>query len=154
VEFGIECLPDTNLISKAPYKMALSELKELKEQLQELLNEGFIHPSSLPWGVPVLFVKKNDGLIRMFIDYRKLNKVIIKNRYPLPGIDDLLDQLQGARVFSNIDLRSGYHKMRVKEEDIPKMAFRTHYGHYEFLVMSFRLNNVPTVFMDIMNSLS
>jgi hypothetical protein len=151
VEFGSECVPGTNPISKAPYRMASSELKKLKEQLQELLDKGFIHPSTSPCGTLVLFVKKEDGSMRMYIDYRELNKVTIKNRYPLPRIDNLLDQLQGARIFSKVDLHSGYHQMRVKEEDIPKTAFRTRYGHYEFLVMSFGLTNVPAVFMDTMN---
>jgi hypothetical protein len=151
VEFGIECVPGTNPISKAPYRMALSELKELKEQPQELLDKGFIRPSISPWGAPVLFVKKKDWSMRMCIDYRELNKVMIKNRYPLLRIDDLLDQLQGVRVFSKVDLCSGYHQVRVKEEDIPKIAFRTHYGHYEFLVMSFGLTNAPAVFMDTIN---
>jgi hypothetical protein len=151
VEFGIECVLGTNPTSKAPYKMALSELKELKEQLQELLDKGFIRPSISQWGALVLFVRKKDGLMRVCIDYRELNKVTIKNRYPLPRIDDLLDQLQGARVFSKVDLRSGYHQVRVKEEDIPKTAFRTRYGHYEFLVMSFGLTNALAVFMDTMN---
>jgi hypothetical protein len=151
VEFGIECVPVTHPISKAPYRMASSELKELKEQLQELLDKGFICPSILPWGASVLFVKKKDRSMRMCIDYRELNKVTIKNRYPLPRIDDLLDQLQGARVFSKVDLSSSYHQVRVKEEDIPKTTFRTRYGHYEFLVMSFGLTNAPAVFMDMMN---
>jgi hypothetical protein len=151
VEFGIECVPNTNPISKAPYRMALSKLKELKEQLQELLDKGFIRPSISLWGAPALFVKKNDGSMRMCINYRELNKVTIKNRYPLSRIDDLLDQLQGAQVFSKVDLCSGYHQVRVKEEDIPKTTFRTRYGHYEFLVMSFGLTNVPAVFMDMMN---
>ena len=152
VEFGIECVPGINPISKAPYRMASSELKELKKQLQKLLYKGFIHPSISPWGAPMLFVKKKDRSMRMCIDYWELNKVTIKNRYPLPRIDDLLDQLQGVRVFSKVDLRSSYHQVRVKEEDIPKIAFRTCYGHYEFLVMSFRLTNVSAVFMDSMNS--
>jgi hypothetical protein len=151
VEFGIECVPGINPISKAPYKMASSELKELKEQLQEFLGKGFIRPSISPWGASVLFVKKKDGSMRMCIDYQELNKVMIKNRYPLSRIDDLLDQLQGAQVFSKVDLRSGYHQVRVKEEDIPKTAFRTRYGHHEFLVMSFRLTNKSAVFMDTMN---
>jgi hypothetical protein len=131
--------------------MALSELKELKEQLQELLDKGFIHPSSSLWGALMLFMKKKYGSMRICIDNCRLNKVTIKNRYPLPRIDDLLDQLQGAHVFSKIDLHSGYHQLRVKEEDIPKTAFRTCYGHYEFLVMSFGLTNVPNVFMDMIN---
>ena len=151
VEFGIKCVPDTNPISKALYKMASSELKELREQLQDLLDKGFIRPSISPWGAPMLFVKKKDGSMRMCIDYRESNKVTIKNRYPLPTIYDLLDQLQGAQVFSKVDLHSGYHQVRVKEEDIPKIAFMTRYGHYEFLVMSFGPTNAPAVFMDMMN---
>jgi hypothetical protein len=115
------------------------------------LDKGFICPSSSPWGAPVLFMKKKDRSMQMCIDYHELNKVTIKNKYPLPKIDDLLDQLQGARVFSKIDLCSGYHQVRVKEEDIPKIAFRTHYGYYEFLVMSFGLTNMLDVFMDMIN---
>ncbi|GLT69310.1 hypothetical protein SLA2020_414690 [Shorea laevis] len=141
----------TRLISKAPYRMAPAKLKELKVQLQQLLNKGFIRPSSSPWGAPVLFVKKKDRTLRICIDYRQLNKVTIKNKYPLPRIDDLLDQLQGASVFSKIDLQSGYHQVRVKEGYIPKTAFRTRYGNYEFLVMSFGLTNAPIVFMNTMN---
>ncbi|KAL0539581.1 hypothetical protein IC582_023797 [Cucumis melo] len=131
--------------------MAPAELKELKVQLQELLDKGFIRPSVSPWGAPVLFVKKKDGSMRLCIDYRELNKVTVKNRYPLPRIDDLFDQLQGATVFSKIDLRSGYHQLRIKDEDVPKTAFRSRYGHYEFIVMSFCLTNAPAVFMDLMN---
>ncbi|KAL4030283.1 hypothetical protein IC575_008519 [Cucumis melo] len=131
--------------------MALAELKELKVQLQELLDKGFIRPSVSPWGTPVLFVKKKDGSMRLCIDYRELNKVTVKNRYPLPRIDDLFDQLQGATVFSKIDLRSGYHQLRIKDGDVPKTAFRSRYGHYEFIVMSFGLTNAPAVFMDLMN---
>ncbi|GJT63760.1 putative reverse transcriptase domain-containing protein [Tanacetum coccineum] len=126
-------------------------MKELSEQLQELSNKGFIRPSSSPWGAPVLFVKKKDGSFRMCIDYRELNKLTVKNRYPLPRIDDLFDQLQGSNIYSKIDLRSGYHQLRVREQDIPKTAFRTRYGHYEFQVMPFGLTNAPAVFMDLMN---
>ena len=126
-------------------------MQELSTQLQELLDKGFIHPSSSPWGAPILFVKKKDGSHRMFIDYRELNKVTVKNRYPLPRIDDLFDQLQGASWFSKIDLRSGYHQMRVREEDTQKTAFQTRYGHYEFVVMPFGLTNAPAAFMDLMN---
>ncbi|KAL0539863.1 hypothetical protein IC582_024084 [Cucumis melo] len=125
VEFAIELEPDTVPISRAPYRMAPAELKELKVQLQELLDKGFIRPSVSPWGAPVLFVKKKDGSMRLCIDYRELNKVTVKNRYPLPRIDDLFNQLQGATVFSKIDLRSGYHRLRIKDEDVPKTAFRS-----------------------------
>ncbi|GJS04231.1 putative reverse transcriptase domain-containing protein [Tanacetum coccineum] len=138
-------------VARAPYRLAPSEMKELSEQLKELSDKGFIRPSSSPWGASVLFVKKKDGSFRMCIDYRELNKLTVKNRYPLPKIDDLLDQLQGSSVYSKIDLRSGYHQLRVREEDIPKTAFRTRYGHYEFQVMPFGLTNAPAVFMDLMN---
>ncbi|GJU43770.1 putative reverse transcriptase domain-containing protein [Tanacetum coccineum] len=127
------------------------DLPELSDQQQELSDKGFIKPSSLPWGAPVLFVKKKDGSFWMCIDYRELNKLMVKNRYPLPRIDDLFDQLQGSSVYSKIDLRSGYNQLRVREEDIPKTAFRTRYGHYEFQVMPFGLTNAPAVFMDLMN---
>nr|GEW08984.1 hypothetical protein [Tanacetum cinerariifolium] len=130
---------------------APSEMKELSEQLKELSKKGLILPSSSPGGAPVLFVKKKDGSFRMCIDYRELNKLTIKNRYPLPRIDDLFDQLQGSSVYSMIDLRSGYHQLRIREEDIPITAFRTRYGHYEFQVMPFGLTNAPALFMDLMN---
>ncbi|KAL4010684.1 hypothetical protein IC575_027695 [Cucumis melo] len=151
VDFAIELEPGTAPISRAPYRMAPAELKELKVQLQELLDKGFIRPSVSPWGAPVLFVKKKDGSMRLCIDYRELNKVTVKNRYPLPRIEDLFDQLQGATVFSKIDLRSGYYQLRIRDGDIPKTAFRSRYGHYEFIVMSFGLTNAPAVFMDLMN---
>ncbi|KAL5545187.1 hypothetical protein UlMin_008971 [Ulmus minor] len=151
IQFEIELLPGTAPISKAPYRMAPAELKELQAQLQDLLDKKFIRPSHSPWGAPVLFVKKKDGTLRMCIDYRELNKVTVKNRYPLPRIDDLFDQLKGATIFSKIDLRSGYHQLKIKEEDVPKSAFRTQYGHYEFLVMPFGLTNAPAAFMDLMN---
>ncbi|GJW80851.1 putative reverse transcriptase domain-containing protein [Tanacetum coccineum] len=130
-------------VARAPYRLAPSELQELSTQLQELSNKRFIRSSSSPWGAPVMFVKKKDGYFRMCIDYRDLNKLTVKNRYPLPRIDNLFDQLQGSRVYSKIDLRSGYHQLKVQDEDIPKTAFRTRYGHYEFQVMLFGLTNAP-----------
>ncbi|GJX60822.1 putative reverse transcriptase domain-containing protein [Tanacetum coccineum] len=151
VEFQIDLIPGAAPVARAPYRLAPSEMKELSEQLKELSDKGFIRPSSSPWGAPVLFVKKKDGSFRMCIDYQELNKLTVKNRYPLPRIDDLFDQLQGSSVYSKIDLRSGYHQLRVREEDIPKTAFRTRYGHYEFQVMPFGLTNAPTIFMDLMN---
>ncbi|GJV13685.1 putative reverse transcriptase domain-containing protein [Tanacetum coccineum] len=151
VEFQIDLIPGAAPVARAPYRLAPSEMKELSEQLQELSDKGFIRPSSSPWGAPVLFVKKKDGSFRMCIDYRELNKLTVKNRYPLPRIDDLFDQLQGSSIYSKIDLRSGYHQLRVREQDISKTAFRTRYGHYEFQVMPFGLTNAPAVFMDLMN---
>ncbi|GJS60510.1 putative reverse transcriptase domain-containing protein [Tanacetum coccineum] len=151
VEFQIDLIPGAAHVARAPYRLAPSKMKELSEQLQELSDKGFIRPSSSPWGAPVLFVKKKDGSFRMCIDYRELNKLTVKNRYPLPRIDDLFDQLQGSSIYSKIDLRSGYHQLRVREQDIPKMAFQTRYGHYEFQVMPFGLTNAPAVFMDLMN---
>ncbi|WVZ80449.1 hypothetical protein U9M48_027922 [Paspalum notatum var. saurae] len=153
VEFAIELVPGTVLVSKRPYRMAPDELKELKTQLQEQLDKGFIRPSSSPWGCPALFVEKKDqGGKRLCVDYRPLNAVTVKNKYPLPHIDILFDQLGGATVFSKIDLRSGYHQIKVREEDIPKTAFSTRYGLYEYLVMSFGLTNAPAFFMYLMNS--
>ncbi|KAI3723553.1 hypothetical protein L2E82_35208 [Cichorium intybus] len=151
LEFRIDLVPEAAPIAKSPYRLAPTEMQELASQLQELTDKGFIRPSTSPWGAPVLFIKKKDGSFRMCIDYRELNKLTIKNRYPLPRIDDLFDQLQGASCFSKIDLRSGYHQLRVREEDIPKTAFRTRYGHYEFTVMPFGLTNAPAAFMDLMN---
>ncbi|KAJ9564382.1 hypothetical protein OSB04_000348 [Centaurea solstitialis] len=151
IEFRIDLLPGAAPIARSPYRLAPSEMKEMMAQLQELLDKGFIRPSTSPWGAPVLFVKKKDGTMRMCIDYRELNKLTIKNKYPLPRIDDLFDQLVGASYFSKIDLRSGYHQLKVREEDVSKTAFRTRYGHYEFLVMPFGLTNAPAAFMDMMN---
>ena len=151
IDFAIELLPGTVHISQAPYRMAPAELKELKTQLQELVDKGFIRPSMSPWGALVLFVKKKDGTMRLCVDYRKLNKATVKNKYPLPRIDDLFDQLRGASVFSKIDLRSGYHQLQIREGDIAKTAFRSRYGHYEFVVMPFGLTNAPAAFIDLMN---
>ncbi|GJR12782.1 putative reverse transcriptase domain-containing protein [Tanacetum coccineum] len=151
VKFQIDLVPGTTPVARAPYQLAQAKMQELSTQLQELSDRGFIRPSSSPWGASVLFVKKKDGSFWMCIDYRKLKKLTMKNRYPLSRIDDLFDQLQGSRVYSKIDLRSGYHQLRVREEDISKTAFRTRYGHYEFQVMPFGLTNAPAVFMDLMN---
>ncbi|GJX78546.1 putative reverse transcriptase domain-containing protein [Tanacetum coccineum] len=151
VEFRIDLIPGAMPIAKSPYRLAPLEMQELSRQLQELQDKGFIRPSHSSWGAPVLFVKKKDGLLHMCIDYRELNKLTIKNRYPLLRIVDLFDQLHGSRYFSKIDLRSGYHQLRVHEDDIPKTAFRTRYGHFEFTVMPFGLTNAPVIFMDLMN---
>jgi len=153
VEFFIELMSGTQPIHKVPYRMALTELRELKKQLQQLLDWGFIQPNVSPWGAPVLFVKKKDGSMRMCTDYRELNRVTIKNKYPLLRIDDLFNQLKGVSVFSKIDFLLGYHQLKVQEEDIPKTAIRTRYDHYEFLVMPFELT-APLVFMDLMNRYS
>ena len=131
--------------------MPSSELVELKKQLDEMLQKGYIRPSSSPWGSPSIFVDKRDDSLRMCVYYRRLNDVTIKNKYPLPRIDDLFDQLSGAKIFSKIDLRTGYHQLKIKKEDIPKTAFTTHYGLYEYTVMSFGLTNAPAFFMHMMN---
>ncbi|GJU33073.1 putative reverse transcriptase domain-containing protein [Tanacetum coccineum] len=151
VEFRINLVSKAALVTHAPYRLAPSEMRELSIQLQEVLEKGFIRLSSSLWGAPVLFVKKKDGSFRMCIDYRELNKLTVKNRYPLPRINDLFDQLQGSSVYSKIDLRSGYHQLCIKEDDIPVTAFRTRYSHFEFQVMPFGLTNAPIVFMDLMN---
>jgi hypothetical protein len=152
IEFIIELQPGTAPISKRPYRMPPNELAELKIQLQDLLDKGFIRPSASPWGCPALFVKKKDNSLRLCVDYRPLNAVTTKNKYPLPRIDILFDQIAGAKVFSKIDLRSGYHQIKIKPSDIPKTAFSTRYGLYEYLVMSFGLTNAPAYFMYLMNS--
>nr|ABF95994.1 retrotransposon protein, putative, Ty3-gypsy subclass [Oryza sativa Japonica Group] len=151
IEFRIDLAPGTTPLYKRPYRMAANELAEVKKQLEELKEKGYIRPSTSPWGAPVIFVEKKDKTKRMCVDYRALNEVTIKNKYPLPRIDDLFDQLKGATVFSKIDLRSGYHQLRIREEDIPKTAFTTRYGLYEFTVMSFGLTNAPAFFMNLMN---
>jgi hypothetical protein len=152
IEFAIELQLGTTPISKRPYRMQPAELAELKKQLQELLDKGFICPSTSPWGCPALFVKKKDESLRLCIDYRPLNALTIKNKYPLPRIHFLFNQLVGAKVFSKVDLRSGYHQIKIQATDIPKTAFSTRYGLYEYLVMSFGLTNAPTYFMYLMNS--
>jgi len=152
IEFVIELQPGTAPISRRPYRMTPSELAELKIQLQELQDKGFIRPSTSPWGCPALFVKKKDHGSRLCVDYRTLNAVTIKNKYHLPRIDLLFDQLVGAKVFSKIDLRSGYHQIKIRPSDIPKTTFSTRYGLYEYLVMSFGLTNAPAYFMYLMNS--
>nr|ABD91504.1 putative polyprotein [Oryza sativa Indica Group] len=151
IEFRIDLAPGTAPIYKRPYRMAANELAEVKKQVDEQLQKGYIRPSTSPWGAPVIFVEKKNKTKRMCVDYRVLNKVTIKNKYPLPRIDDLFDQLKGAKVFSEIDLRSGYHQLRIREEDIPKTAFTTRYGLYECTVMSFGLTNAPAFFMNLMN---
>jgi hypothetical protein len=147
IELKLGTLP----IYKTPYRMATLELAELKEHIKELLEKGFIHPSSSPWGAPMIFVPKKDGTQRLCVDYFALNEVIVKNKYPLPRIDDLFDQLYGACVFSKINLRSGYHQLKIQECDIPKTAFMSRYGLYEYTVMLFGLTNAPAYFMYPMN---
>jgi hypothetical protein len=151
IEFVIELKPGTSPLYKTPYRMATPELAELKEHVKELLEKGFIHPSSSPWGAPVIFVLKKDGTQRLCVDYHALNEITIKNKYPLPRIDDLFDQLRGACVFSKIDHRSGYHQLKIRECDIPKTAFVSMYGLYEYTVMSFGLTNAPAYFMYLLN---
>jgi hypothetical protein len=152
VEFTIELQPSMAPISRCPYKMTPKELAELKVQLNELMDKGFIRPSSSPWGCPALFVKKKDQSLRLCVDYRPLNDVIIKNKYPFPRIDILFDQLASAKVFSKVNLRSGYHQIKIHPENIPKTAFSTKYRLYEYLVMSFGLTNTPAHFIYLMNS--
>jgi hypothetical protein len=152
VDFDIELIPGTALISKRAYRVSGPELVELKKQEDELLEKGYIRPSTSPWAALVLFVEKKDGMKRMCIDYRALNEVTIKNKYPLSRIEDLFGQLRGASVFSKIDLRSGYHQLRIRPSDITKTTFITKYGLYEFMIMSFGLTNAPAFFMYLMNS--
>ena len=151
VDFSIELHPGTSPISMTPHRMTPVELQELRVQLQELLDKGLIRPSTSPWGVSVLVAKKRGKTLRLCIGYRQLNRVIIQNRYLLPRIDELFDQLKGARVYFKIDLRTSYHQLEVRETNIPKTTFRTRYGHYEFTVMPFGLTNAPAAFMDLMH---
>jgi hypothetical protein len=151
IMFVIQLNPGTAPIYKTPYRMATPELAGLKEHIKELLEKGFFHPSSSLWGAPVIFIPKKDGTQRLCVDYHALNKVTIKNKYPLPRIDDLFDQLHGACVFSKIDLRSGYHQLKIRECDIPRTAFVSRYGLYEYTVMLFGLTNAPVYFMYLMN---
>lgn len=151
VEFVIDLILGAGLVAQRPYRMSAEELHELKKQLKKLLEQGFIQPSASPWGSPILFVKKKDGTMRMCVDYRTLNSMTIKNKYPLPRIDDLLDGLRKAKYFSRIDLRSGYHQMKIRDSDISKTAFTTRYGLYEFTMVSFSLTNAPAYFMNMMN---
>jgi len=150
----VDLVPGVGPVSMAQYRMAPTELAELKRQIEDMLEKKFIRPSASPWGAPVLLVKKKDESSRLCVDYRQLNKLTIKNKYPLPIIDDLLDQLRGAGVFSKIDLRSQYHQILVKPEDVQKTAFRSRYGHYEYIVMPFGVTNAPIIFMDYMNRIS
>jgi hypothetical protein len=151
VDHRIELIPGSSPPSRPTIRLSATELAELKKQLTELEAAGFIRPSKSPFGAPILFVKKKDGTMRMCVDYRALNRITVKNSYPLPRVDELFDRLQGARFFSKIDLRSGYHQIRIAPEDVPKTAFRTRYGHYEFLVLPFGLTNAPATFMHLMH---
>jgi hypothetical protein len=144
IEFSIELVPGAVLMCRTPYRMSTP---------YRMWDKGYIHPSVSPWGAPTLFMKKKDGTLILCIYYRQLNKMIIKNKYPLPRIDELFNQLRGATIFSMIDLRSGYHQVRIKDEDIHKTTFRTRYGHYEFVVVPFGLTNAPTTFMCLMNNI-
>jgi hypothetical protein len=151
IDFSINLMPGSTPVSKTPYRTSTLEMNELQMQLEEILRKWYICPSVSPWGSPVLFVKKKYGTLILCIDFRKLNKVTVKNKYPLPRIDDLFDQLKDENIFSKIDLKLGYHQVRIKEEDINKTAFRTRYGHYEFTVVRFGLSNALVVFMFLMN---
>jgi hypothetical protein len=146
--FKIETEPGATPVNRSIYRLSPSELKELRRTLDDLLAKGFIRPSNSPWGAPVLFAPKKDGGLQFCIDYRGLNKQIVRNAYPLPHADDLIDQLQGAQYFSKIDLRSGYWQIPTDPSDISKTAYRTRYGHFEWLVLPLGLTNAPAAFMD------
>ncbi|GBG66327.1 hypothetical protein CBR_g58817 [Chara braunii] len=153
VEHSIQLVPDYRVHNQAPYRLSIPEAMELKCQLEELLRLGFIKPNNSPWGAPVLFARKADGTFRLCIDYRGLNRYTVKNNYPMPRADELFDRLAGNRFFTKIDLRSGYHQIRVATEDQPKTAFRSRFGHYEFTVMPFGLTNAPATFQTEMNDI-
>jgi len=153
VDHSIDVEPGQSVPLRGIYPLSSIELEELHKQIDELIQKGFIRPSVSPYGGPILFVKKKSGELRMCVDYRMLNKITIKNKYPLPRIDEMLDRLNGAKYFTKIDLASGYHQIRIKEEDISKTAFRTRYGHYEYTVMPFGLCNAPATFQRLMNDI-
>jgi hypothetical protein len=153
IEFVIDLAPGTTPITKRPYRMVATELAELKKQLNELEQKVYIKSSSSPWRAPILLVKKKDGIMRLCVDYRALNEVTVKNKYPLPWIDGLFDQLKGAKYFSKIDMRLGYYQLRIRSEDVPKTAFVTRYGQHEFIVMPFGLTNASGYFMNLMNKM-
>jgi hypothetical protein len=151
IDFFVNLIPGAAPVSKAPYRMSTPKLKELQLQLEYLLKKGYIHPSVSPWGTPILFVKNKNGMMILCIDFRQLNKVTAKNKYPLLRIDDLFNQLKDAKIFLKIDLRYGHHQVRIKDEDIINTTFRIRYGHYKFTVVPFGLSNAPVVFMCLMN---
>ena len=139
IDFSINLTLGAAPVSKTPYQMSTPELKELQMKLEEIMKKGYIHPSVSPWGAPFLFVKKKDGTLRLCMDFKQLNKVTVKKKYHFPRIDDLFDHLNNEKIFSKIDLRSGYHQVRIKEEDINKSDLKTRYGHYEFTMVPFGL---------------
>ena len=153
IDHRIELIPGSIPPSRSMYRMSPKEIDEIKKQLTELLEKGLVQPSKSPFGAPILMVKKKDGTLRMCIDYRALNAITIKNRYPLPRVDELFDRLQGAKYFSKIDLRSGYWQIRIHPDDVPKTAFRTRYGHFEWLVLPMGLTNAPATFMHLMHEI-
>ncbi|GBG73769.1 hypothetical protein CBR_g17109 [Chara braunii] len=153
IKHSIQLVPNYRVHHQAPYRLSIPEATELKRQLEELLRQGFIKPSNSPWGAPVLFARKADGTLRLCIDYRGLNRYTVKNNYPMPRSDELFDRLAGNRFFTKIDLRSGYHQIRVAAADQPKTAFRSRFGHYEFTVMPFGLTNAPATFQRAMNDI-